>query len=124
MKFKENQIEVKGNQVAYIDEGNSLGEPLIFIHGFPFNKLMWENQVEVFKAHTRVLAYDVRGFGNSAPGSEECTLEQFALDLFHFMDALEIKRAILCGLSMGGYIALNALEQQPERLSGLILADT
>jgi len=124
MKFEEKQIQVEGIQVAYIDEGNPDGEPLIFIHGFPFNKLMWENQVEVFKEYTRVLAYDVRGFGNTEPGSEEFTIDQFAFDLFHFMDALQIKRAAVCGLSMGGYIALNALEQQPERITGLILADT
>jgi 3-oxoadipate enol-lactonase len=124
MKFKEKQILAGDIHVAYIDEGKSEGIPLIFIHGFPFNKWMWENQIDVFKEHVRVLAYDVRGFGNTNPGTLEYSIDQFGQDLFHFMDALQIEKAIVSGLSMGGYIALNAIEQQPERVSSLILADT
>src|SRR5687767_7172652 len=112
MKFKENQILAGDIQVTYIDEGKPEGIPLIFIHGFPFNKWMWENQIDVFKEHTRVLAYDVRGFGNTNPGTLEFSIDQFGLDLFHFMDALQIEKAVVCGLSMGGYIALSTIEQQ------------
>lgn len=124
MKFKENKILAGGIHVAYTDEGKPEGVPLIFIHGFPFNKLMWGNQVDVFKEHTRVLAYDVRGFGNTDPGTVEYSIDQFGQDLFHFMDALQIEKAVVCGLSMGGYIVLNAIEQQPERITAVILADT
>lgn len=124
MKFRENQIQADGINVSYIDEGNPEGVPLIFIHGFPFSKLMWENQIDVFKEHFRVLAYDVRGFGNTDPGTGEYSIAQFAEDLFHFIDALQIEKAVVCGLSMGGYIALNAIEQQPKRIAALILADT
>lgn len=124
MKFKESQILAGDIQVAFMDEGKPEGVPLIFIHGFPFNKWMWENQVDVFKEHTRVLAYDVRGFGNTNPGTVEYSIDLFGRDLFHFMDALQIKKAVVCGLSMGGYIALNAIEQQPERITSVILADT
>lgn len=124
MKFKENQVQTADIRVTYIDEGNVDSTPLIFIHGFPFNKLMWENQIEVFKHHTRVLAYDVRGFGNTEPGAIAYSIDQFGRDLFHFMDALKIEKAVVCGLSMGGYIALHAIEQHPERIVGVILADT
>ena len=124
MKFKENQILAGDIQVTYIDEGKHEGIPIIFIHGFPFNKWSWENQIDVFKEHARVLAYDVRGFGNTNPGTVEYSIDRFGQDLFHFMDALQIEKAVVCGLSMGGYIALNAIEQQPERISAVILADT
>jgi pimeloyl-ACP methyl ester carboxylesterase len=124
MKFNEHKIQAGDIRVAYIDEGKQEGVPLIFIHGFPFNKLMWKNQLEVFKEHTRVLAYDVRGFGNTEPGTIKYSIDQFGRDLFHFMDALRIEKAVVCGLSMGGYVALNAIEQQPERIAGVILADT
>lgn len=124
MKFKENQIQAADIRVTYMDEGNHAGTPLIFIHGFPFSKLMWENQIEVFKHHARVLAYDVRGFGNTDAGTIAYSLDQFGHDLFHFMDALNIEKAVVCGLSMGGYIALHAIEQHPERIVGVILADT
>jgi 3-oxoadipate enol-lactonase len=124
MKFKENQIQAADIRVTYMDEGNQDGAPLIFIHGFPFSKLMWEYQIEAFKHHTRVLAYDVRGFGNTEPGTIAYSIDQFGEDLFHFMDALKIEKAVVCGLSMGGYIALHAIEQHPERIVGVILADT
>jgi 3-oxoadipate enol-lactonase len=124
MKFKEKQIQVGDIRVAYFDEGRPEGIPLIFIHGFPFNKWMWENQLGVFSEYARVLAYDVRGFGNTQPGTVEYSIDQFGHDLFQFMDALQIEKAVVCGLSMGGYIALNALEKQPERITAVILADT
>ena len=117
------EIEVKGNKVSYFDEGK--GEiPIIFIHGFPFNKTMWKDQVSLLSASHRVIAYDVRGYGGSQAGVEEFTIDQFADDLFSLMDALEISKAVICGLSMGGYIVLNALTKQHERIVGLMLADT
>jgi 3-oxoadipate enol-lactonase len=117
------EIEIKGNKVSYYDEGK--GEtPIIFIHGFPFNKSMWNDQVTLLSADHRVIAYDVRGHGGSQAGVEEFTVDQFANDLFLLMDALMIKKAVICGLSMGGYVVLNALTKQRERIAGLILADT
>ncbi len=117
------EIEIKGNKVSYFDEGK--GEtPIIFIHGFPFNKSMWKDQVTLLSADHRVVAYDVRGHGGSQAGVEEFTVDRFADDLFLLMDALSIDQAVVCGLSMGGYIVLNALSKQRERIAGLILADT
>lgn len=124
MKFQEKQITIKGNTVSYIDEGDSEKLPLILIHGFPFNKWMWRNQIGAFKDQNRTLAYDVRGHGSSATGKEKYTIPLFAKDLFLFMDALQIERAIIGGLSMGGYIALNAVSLQPERIAALALCDS
>jgi len=97
---------------------------LIFIHGFPFNKGTWEAQLDLLKDDYRVLAYDVRGHGNSNAGTQPFSIQQFATDLLLFMDAMYIKKTLLCGLSMGGYISLQAIQQSPHRFSGLILCDT
>lgn len=124
MKFEQKQIQVDDTTISYLDEGKKQGEPLIFIHGFPFNKLMWENQIEVLKENYRAIAYDVRGHGASEVGTEEISIQQFAKDLFLFMDALKIEKAMICGLSMGGYIALNAIQHQSSRITALILCNT
>lgn len=124
MIITEKKIQVDEVSVTYFDEGKPDSPTVIFIHGFPFNKSMWRNQVEVLKEQFRVIAYDVRGHGNSESGAQPFSIHQFAEDLFLFMDALYIKCAVICGLSMGGYIALNALKQNPDRIAALILADT
>jgi 3-oxoadipate enol-lactonase len=110
--------------VSYFDEGSRTGSTLIFIHGFPFNKHSWEDQLDLMKDDYRVIAYDVRGHGDSSSGIRKFTVQQFVTDLFLFMDALRIEKAFLCGLSMGGYIALQAIKQHPDRITGLILCDT
>jgi 3-oxoadipate enol-lactonase len=117
-------IEVNGINVGYFDEGPANGIPIIFIHGFPFSKEMWKEQVNALSDTHRVIAYDVRGHGDSERGAAQFSIAQFADDLFFFMDALKIEKAILAGLSMGGYIALNAIQQQPQRIARLILCDT
>lgn len=123
-KFEEKELWTGDVHVSYYDEGRSEGTPVIFIHGFPFNKSMWEGQIEFLKNDYRVIAYDIRGHGSSNPGVQEFTVQLFAEDLFLFMDALKIEKAILCGLSMGGYIAFQAIRLQPARIAGLVLCDT
>lgn len=123
MDSREVIVHVNGIAVCYDD----LGEgklPVIFIHGFPFNKSMWRNQAEHLKDLTRVITYDLRGYGQSDEGNEEITISLFADDLVKLMDILLIERAIICGLSMGGYIALNALYRYRGRFEGIILCDT
>lgn len=110
--------------VSYIDEGSVNDSTIIFIHGFPLNKAMWNKQIEEFKENYRVIAYDIRGHGITDAGDEEFSIELFVKDLLSFMDVLKIDKTILCGLSMGGYIALNAIENHPERFDALILCDT
>jgi len=124
MKYQEKQIQVKGNTVSFIDEGKPSGTPLLFIHGFPFDKWMWEGQIDFFKEHYRVVAYDVRGHGNTPSGTDKFSIDQFVEDLFLFMDTLQIGKANICGLSMGGYIAMNAIVKEPKRMASLVLCDT
>ncbi len=109
--------------ICYDDLGEGK-EPVIFIHGFPFNKSMWKPQLEFLKDTHRVIAYDIRGYGKSSAQDATYSINLFADDLIKLMDALKISKAVICGLSMGGYIALNAIKRFPGRFSGLILADT
>lgn len=118
------KVAVNDISVSYNDEGKAGDPVIIFIHGFPFNKSMWNKQMEALRNDYQVIAYDVRGHGNSDAGIEDFSIDLFATDLLSLMDALKIDRAILCGLSMGGYIALNAIENYPDRFDALILSDT
>lgn len=118
------KITINDLTVSYNDEGPDGAPVIIFIHGFPFNKSMWNKQVEALKDNYRLIAYDVRGHGNSDAGTGDFSINLFANDLISFMDALKIDKAMLCGLSMGGYIALNAIENYPDRFDALILSDT
>lgn len=117
-------IKVNNINVHYNDDGPDGAPVIILIHGFPFNKSMWNVQMEALKDNYRVLAYDIRGHGDSGIGKADFSIELFVDDLISLMDALEIEKATLCGLSMGGYIALLALEKYPERFEALILSDT
>lgn len=120
---KDININLNGVTICYDDFG--VGEiPIIFIHGFPFNKSSWQPQMDHLKKTNRVIAYDIRGYGKSTSGQDEQSIRLFADDLVNFMDALEINKAIVCGLSMGGYILLNAVYRYANRFRALILSDT
>lgn len=106
---------------------NDLGEgklPIIFIHGFPFDKSSWQPQLDYLQQYDRIITYDLRGYGKSTLNQEKISITLLADDLIKFMDALQIQKAIVCGLSMGGYILLNALNRYPKRFAAIILSDT
>ncbi len=104
-----------------------LGDPdklsIILIHGMALDQTMWTPQIPVLKEHYRVLTYDIRGHGLSEVGDAQYTYKMFADDLKSLMDYLEIDQAVLCGLSMGGAIALRAYDMYPHRIKALILSD-
>jgi 3-oxoadipate enol-lactonase len=110
-------------QLSYDDvgEGNT---PIICLHGFPFDKTMWQGQLDFLKSSNRIIACDIRGFGKSTDEKSHLSIDLFSEDLIAFMDKLNIDKAIVCGLSMGGFIALNALKRFPNRFMALILCDT
>ncbi|MBP6403357.1 MAG: alpha/beta fold hydrolase [Bacteroidia bacterium] len=116
-------IEMQDITISYNDVGEG-STPIIFLHGFPFDKSSWQPQISYFQKTNRVIAYDIRGFGKSTSGNIKESISLFADDLIYFMDGLKIEKAIVCGLSMGGYILLNAMARFPERFEALILSDT
>jgi len=121
---KDIKLMVNDLMVNYTDLGPDDAPVIIFIHGFPLNKTMWDNQVELLKNEFRVIAYDIRGHGESDAGNDAFSIELLVSDLIGFMDSLRIEKASLCVLSLGGYIALNAVENYPDRFDSLVLCDT
>ncbi|HLP39821.1 alpha/beta hydrolase [Lacibacter sp.] len=123
MKGYDLSIPVSNFNLSYDDLGEG-DTPVIFLHGYPFSKAMWRKQLEFLQTTNRVIACDIRGFGDSEDESSILSIDLFAEDLLQFMDSLKIEKAIVCGLSMGGFIALNAHKRFPERFEALILCDT
>lgn len=85
---------------------------------------MWEPQVSILKNKNRVIQYDLRGFGKSGSNETETSIDLHADDLIGFLNGLNIRQCIVCGLSMGGYIVLNALRRYADRFHAAILCDT
>jgi 3-oxoadipate enol-lactonase len=110
--------------IEYEIYGHRTGIPVLFIHGFPFNRSMWEPQIDALKNHYYLVSYDIRGHGKSGIGDGQYTIELFVDDLIALLDHLKINRAVMVGLSMGGYIALRTVERHPDRVRGLVLCDT
>ncbi len=119
MKIKLNDITVN-----YTERGLPQGIPVVFIHGFPFSHEMWEPQMKALPNTIRAITYDVRGHGQTDVGDGLYSIEFFVDDLIALLDHLVIDKAVVCGLSMGGYVALRAYERHPDRVRGLVLADT
>jgi 3-oxoadipate enol-lactonase len=118
------RIKLNDVQINYVERGIPQGLPVVFIHGFPFNHTMWAPQMLALPNEYRAIAFDVRGHGDSDVGDGIYSIEFFVDDLIALLDHLVLKQVVLCGLSMGGYIALRAIERHPERCQGLILCDT
>jgi 3-oxoadipate enol-lactonase len=118
------KVPLNNSSINYLDHNPSHALPIILIHGFPFSLEMWEPQVTPISKISRLITYDIRGHGASSPGDGQYTIELFVDDLIALMTHLSLRKAILCGLSMGGYIALRAYERHPDKISGLILCDT
>ncbi|MEO7457283.1 MAG: alpha/beta fold hydrolase [Gemmatimonadaceae bacterium] len=110
-----------GLELAYDDAGS--GIPLLFIHGWPHDRTLWSAQVSGLPTLARCLAPDLRGFGDSTV-SAPWSIDQFADDLDAFLTRLDIPQAVVCGLSMGGYVALSLLRRHRSRVRALILTST
>nr|WSY53208.1 alpha/beta hydrolase [Streptomyces sp. NBC_00886] len=98
--------------------------PLVLIHGHPFDHTMWTPQIEAFSPTRQVVAPDLRGYGR-APSSPGVTrFSDFTTDIEALLDELKVETFVLAGLSMGGQIAMDCYGRFPERVRGLVLADT
>ena len=90
-------VSINGLNIHYVDVGNRAGLPVMFVHAFPLSSQMWQPQIEALKDRYRVIAYDVRGFGESDAGDGQYTLEFFVDDLIALLDHLKIEKAVVCG---------------------------
>lgn len=117
------KLAVHGTVLATVDRGS--GIPLLLVHGFPLDHTMWDAQIEALSDRCRVIAPDLRGFGQSDVTEGTVTMEQLADDLAGLLDVLEVREpVVLCGLSMGGYVAWPFWRRHAARLRGLVLCDT
>ncbi|HEX6716243.1 MAG TPA: alpha/beta fold hydrolase [Pyrinomonadaceae bacterium] len=115
-------VQIDNFQMAYTDTGS--GRPVVLIHGYPFNRSLWNEQVAALSDSCRVIAPDLRGFGESEASDGPATMNRLAQDVAELLDHLGIARATIAGLSMGGYVALAFYKQSSSRVRALILADT
>lgn len=116
-------IKVHEVELHYVERGR--GTPLLLVHGFPLDHTMWEGQLDVLADRYRVIVPDLRGFGQSGVTPGLATMPRMADDLAQLLDGLTITEPIvLCGLSMGGYVAWQFARRYRERLAKLILCDT
>ena len=110
-------------RLGYDEAGRGNGPPVLFLHGFPHNRGLWTAQLAALSAQSHCIALDLRGFGESSV-APPYSMDQYADDVAAFMDKLGIDRAIICGLSMGGYVAFAMWRRHQQRVHALILADT
>lgn len=115
-------IRTNGIGLDYRDEGS--GIPVIFIHAFPLNQTMWDDQFVALQNHCRTITLDLRGFGSSDVPQGPHLMDQMAADVRGLMTALGIDRAVLVGLSMGGYVSLAFYRNYSDAVYALVLADT
>jgi pimeloyl-ACP methyl ester carboxylesterase len=97
---------------------------IVLLHGFPLHGRMWDAQVDALAEDWRVIVPDFRGHGKSEVGDGQYAIDFFVDDLFAVLDATASGPAVACGLSMGGYVLLRALEREPERFRAVVLAGT
>jgi len=116
------KILVNGINIDYMDEGH--GPAIVFIHAYPLNKTMWDDQIAALRGHWRTIAVDLRGFGASDAAAGPFSIEEMASDVHGVLAALSINRVALAGLSMGGYVSLAFYRQYPKSVLGMVLADT
>lgn len=113
--------QLPGFQMGYDDNGDGL--PVMFLHGFPHDRTLWSAQRLSLSPYARCIAPDLRGFGHSSTHGPY-SMDQYADDVVSLLDWLGIESAVMCGLSMGGYVAMALWRRHPDRIRALIFSDT
>lgn len=118
-------VKVGDLQIGYSEAGKATSTtPLVFLHGVGSDKSVWDFQLKELSKNRRVVALDYAGYGESDVPEKDLTGQEIAAYVFGAFAALDIERAHVCGLSMGGVIALEMFAQNPRRIESLVLANT
>jgi pimeloyl-ACP methyl ester carboxylesterase len=117
------RASVNGVSVAYDDTGGD-GPPIVLAHGFLMDRSMFEPQVEALRPSYRVITWDSRGFGDTVDEGRPFTYWDLASDCLALLDHLDIDRAVVGGMSQGGFVSLRVALTAPGRVRALILLDT
>ena len=115
---------VRGIELAYEAAGAQDAPAVVLLHGFPFNRSLWREQIEALAATHHIIAPDLRGHGETSVTEGAATMEEMAEDVAALLGELRVRRFALGGLSMGGYVALAFYRRFRERVGALVLADT
>ena len=116
-------IGTKRGKVGYIEAGSSERTPIVFLHGVGSDKSVWQQQVEHFGKSRRAIAFDYPGYGESE-ALEHATRDDYAAVVLAALDESGIAEAHVCGLSLGGVVAIAMHSAAPDRCASLILADS
>ena len=123
-KIIKKRKSINGAVTSFYDNEQTDKPCLLFLHPFPFNKDIWIDQLHFFCNDYHIIAPDFRGFGNSSPGYRQPSIELFTQDIKILMQHLGIEKANICGLSLGGYVALHIAKTDPGLIQSLMLCDT
>ena len=113
-----------GHNIGYVEAGGGEATPIVFLHGVGSDKSVWRPQLEHFAKTRRAIAFDYPGYGESDAAIQGTTRDDYAAAILSAMDALGIAEAHICGLSLGGIVAIAIDHLAPARCASLILADT
>ena len=116
-------IDTAAGRVGVADNGTRGGAPILFLHGVGSDKSVWRPQLDHYRGVRPAIAIDYPGYGESAP-QQHATRDDYARTALAVLDALGHERAHICGLSLGGVVAVAMHALEPERCQSLILADT
>jgi 3-oxoadipate enol-lactonase len=109
--------------IDYSDDGDGL--PVVLVHAFANDRMIWRPQIEALRARYRIFAPTLRGFGaSSRTDGQAVSMDQYADDILALLDHLKIDRAVIGGISLGGYVVLSIAVRHAQRTAGLILAHT
>lgn len=123
MTDRNQTVAVRDTQIACTDEG--AGPAIVLLHGHAYDRSMWNEQVpELVQAGWRVIAPDLRGFGDSEVTAGIVYTEEFADDIDALLESLEVPRAVVLGFSMAGQVAMELTHRHPTRVRALIICDT
>ncbi len=117
-------VESDGVRLHYEMSGNPRGPVLVLANSLGSNLHMWDKALPAFESNCRVLRYDMRGHGESGVATEPFTIDELGRDVLRLLDEVNADRASVCGLSLGGMVALWLGIHAPERVNRLIFANT
>lgn len=115
------QFGVRGVSLAVDAQGD--GDAILFLNAFPLDRTMWRPLASVLTGWRRIMP-DYRGFGESETPDAGYTIDEYADDAAALLGALRVERAVVCGISMGGYVAFDLWRRHPERVRALVLINT
>lgn len=113
-----------GVTIGYTETGVGPAKAIVFLHGVGSDKSVWRPQLDYFRSERRAIAFDYPGYGDSDPALEGMTRDDYATTILAAMTELGVERAHICGLSLGGVVAIAMHAAWPKRIASLILADT